>query len=94
MAGMFWGIIDSASSLPLRNSAGHLLDLSLVFAARSGPLRLGGGLLAGGAFQLLALQLVFNPGGVGHVVPLSHESLQGSPSWGYATSRIAGKAVG
>jgi hypothetical protein len=60
--------IDSVSGrLPLRDSARHLLDFLLVRSARLSPLGLGGGLLAGGSFQLLAFQPVFNLGGICHV---------------------------
>ena len=57
-----------AVALPLRHTARHFLDFLLVFAARSGAFGLGGGLLAGRAFQLLAFQLVFNFGGICHLV--------------------------
>jgi hypothetical protein len=58
----FW-----SGRLPLGHAARQLLQLFLVFSAGSGPLRLGGGLFAGGAFYFLPFQLVFNPGRVCHL---------------------------
>jgi cell division protein FtsW (lipid II flippase) len=45
------------------------------FSPRSGSWGLGSGLLTGGALQFLPFQLVFNLGGVCHLVPLSLKSL-------------------
>jgi hypothetical protein len=60
---------DGCKRLPLAlgHAASQLLDLLLFLSAGSGPRRLGGGLLAGGAFQILTFQLVFDFCGVGHV---------------------------
>jgi len=52
--------------LPLRDAACELLNLLLLRSARFGPLRFGGGLLAGGALQLLPFLYVFNLGGICH----------------------------
>ena len=58
--------VGSDSALPLRLAARQLLQLLLVFAARSGPLRLGGGFFTGGAFYRFPLLFVLNLGGIGH----------------------------
>jgi hypothetical protein len=57
----------SIGCLPLGHAACQLLYLLLLLSASSGSGRFGGGLLAGGAFQFLSFQLVFNFGGVCHV---------------------------
>jgi len=62
--------------LPLGYAARELLDLLLGRAARLSPLCLGGGLFAGGALQRLPFLLVFNLGGICHLVPLSLESVK------------------
>jgi hypothetical protein len=54
--------------LALGLAAGCLLDLGLVLAAGSGAGSLGSGLFAGGALDLLALDLVGDAGGVCHDV--------------------------
>ena len=53
--------------LPLRNAARELFDLLLRRATRFGPLRLGSGLLAGGALQFLPFLHIFNLGSVCHL---------------------------
>jgi len=67
--------VDACGRLPLGDAARELLDLLLGRAARLSPLCLGGGLFAGGALQRLAFLLVFNLGGICHLVPLSLESV-------------------
>jgi hypothetical protein len=53
--------------LPLRLAADHLLDFLFQRAAGGGTLGLGGGFFARRALELLALCLVFDFCGVGHV---------------------------
>jgi hypothetical protein len=67
------------NALALRLAARHSLDLLLLRSARFGPLRLGSGLLAGGALQFLPFLSVFNLGGICHLYPLSLQSLHGFP---------------
>jgi hypothetical protein len=57
-------LLDVFLSLGL--AARGFLDLGLVFAAGSGAGSLGGGLLAGGALNLLALDFVSDGGGICH----------------------------
>ena len=52
--------------LPLRDAARELLDLLLFRSAGFGPLRLGSGLLTGGALQLLPFLCIFDLGSVCH----------------------------
>jgi len=53
--------------LALGDAAGQFLDLLFLGAARFGLLGLGGGLLAGGALELLSFLGVFDLGGVCHL---------------------------
>ena len=53
--------------LALRDAARELFDLLLLRAARLGPLRLGSGLLAGGALQFLPFLYIFNLGSICHL---------------------------
>jgi hypothetical protein len=59
-------VLVGEEELALGLAAGCFLDLGLVFAASSGAGSLRGGLLAGGALNLLALDFVGDGGGVCH----------------------------
>ena len=61
-------VLICEKALTLGLAAGCFLDLGLVLAAGSGAGSLGGGLLAGGALDLLALDFVGDGGGVCHVM--------------------------
>jgi len=77
LAGQPRALLLREERLPLRDAAHQLFDLLLLCAARLCPLRLGSGLLAGGALQLLSFLRIFNLGSVCHFKPLSLESNQG-----------------
>ena len=75
-------ILRLIAGLALGLATRHFLHLLLVGAARSGPLGLWGGLLAGGALHLLAFLPVFNLFRICHAEPLSLQCLQCVPALG------------